>query len=159
MEQHLQCVSPQREKRRSASTKGEMPAQLSLSRKRAEYQKFPVRRSQRVQNTIIPASNLDIEPVFEEIADSGSDKEEERQPRAGENVPIKYVSKEENVHEQNASEEENVFEHNASEEEELAAPTSRGKTLVEKIDHITQLLEAHEKTTETVKLKVLSAIY
>lgn len=134
----------------------ENSTQLSLSREKAKHQKFPIRRSQRIQNIIVPvpapAPNRDIELVVD------SDKEEERLAFEEENVPEQYVSKE-NVSEQCASEKENVSEQYASEEEELPSPISEEKTLGAKIDHITQLLEAQEKTIETVKLKVFIFLY
>lgn len=120
-----ECARPNREIINPASSKGEKFAQLCLPRK-AKYQKVGIRRSQRIQNTIVSVHSRHIEPLIEEIADSDSDREEVRVP-----------------------------EQHASDEEELPETTFVEKSVEDKIDFIVKLLETQEKNTEeTVKFKV-----
>ncbi|KAF5455041.1 hypothetical protein F2P56_024657 [Juglans regia] len=89
--------------------------------KRVKFYARVVRRSERIQNAVMPAQNLDIEPIVEEIDLSESDKEDD---------PPTQTQREQNGPE---------------------PTTFGEKNLEEKVEYIIQQLEAQEKAMEALK--------
>ncbi|XP_041016939.1 uncharacterized protein LOC121259416 isoform X2 [Juglans microcarpa x Juglans regia] len=89
--------------------------------KRVKFYARVVRRSERIQNAVMPSQNLDIEPIVEEIVLSESDKEDD---------PPTQTQREQNRPE---------------------PTTFGEKNLEEKVEYIIQQLEAQEKAMEALK--------
>ncbi|KAG2697104.1 hypothetical protein I3843_07G090200 [Carya illinoinensis] len=89
--------------------------------KRVKFYASVVRRSERIRNAVMPAQNLDIEPIVEEIILSESEKEDD---------PPTQTQREQNQPEPTTFDEKN---------------------LEEKVEYILQQLEAQEKAMEALK--------
>lgn len=133
-DEHPEVANISLEKVNSHSSKGAKYANISYKRKKAKYQTAAVRRSDRIQNIIRPASSHDIEPVIEDITRSDSDKKDDQE---------------------GDQEEDQEDEQHADMEEELSEPTLCEKNMEEKIDYVVQLLESLENSIETLNFKVI----
>ncbi|KAF3436302.1 hypothetical protein FNV43_RR23394 [Rhamnella rubrinervis] len=131
-DEHPQAANTCMEKVNPDSSKGAKSANSSSKRKKAKYQTAVVRRSDRLQNIIRPASKQDVEPVIEDITLSDSDQEDDQE---------------------GVREEDQEDEQHAHMQEELPEPILCEKNMEEKIDYIVELLESIENSIETLNFK------
>lgn len=117
---------------KSHPSKGAKSSNVSSQKKRPKYQTAVLRRSDRIQNIIRPAtaSDQDIEPVIEDITLSDSDQED-------------------------GQEDDQEGKKHADMEEELQEPLLCPKTMEEKMDYLVQLLESLGNTVESLNFKVI----
>lgn len=143
-DEHTEVANTAMEKVKSHPSKGAKSSNVSSQKKRPKYQTAVLRRSDRIQNIIRPAtaSNQEIEPVIEDITLSDSDQEDDQED-GGEDD------------QEDGGEDDQLDKKHADMEEELQEPLLCPKTMEEKMDYLVQLLESLGTTVESLNFKVI----
>ncbi|KAF3433593.1 hypothetical protein FNV43_RR24695 [Rhamnella rubrinervis] len=114
-------------------TKVAKGASFSSIMKNGKYQTAAVRRSDRITNIFKPVTEVDAEPVIEEIIMTGSDEEESQE---------------------SIDEEDQEDEQHAHMQKQEPQPSLCEKNMEEKINYIIESLESLEDSVETLNMKI-----